>query len=274
MSSRGIWLIIIFVIWNRQSFAFRTLLLFPIYMTLWRFFESFNPKNSNIEHFDVKLFTIVILLSWLIFSLLKYKDQFIQDFCEFWNSKRNIGAAVLLISMPFLRDFWKYLPEGTGYYDLYFFQFGSYGFKDANGAFYYLFVKICFLIPILIFYFRTRDWIRYTFLSAVILYIYQIINLFGEDSGVVDEIEVVQSAPVLTLLAIFLVAIAQIVEHQSRVALFLETKYSKIKEAVGKRNLERQKFIEEYKKELHDSLNNLKGLKELKSKLEQELNSK
>lgn len=263
-------LLLFMVVWKNTLFYLKVLFSFPIYMVLWRLLSVLQPLDIQIEDFYFKIASAAIIILLLSIELNKEIDKKSLSF-KYIISPKKIFLLIVLTSLPFVLNLWKWFPIGTPSLQFLFFEIQHYGFVDANMALYSITYKICLLTPLLIYFFIEKRWWKYAFLSPMFLYINQFLNIFDPSITVLDELELAQSAPLLGMLAIFLILLAKASENQKRIKRFFDLIYNQVEEKVSKRFEARQHYIEEKRNKLKQSLEELVELEKLKSELEKEL---
>lgn len=77
-------------------------------------------------------------------------------------------------------------------------------------------MKLCALLPLCIWFLSATYWWRYAVLSPIILYTYQIWELFRNSSNEVDRYELIKSIPAIFILVGVLLFLSKIIKYQSK----------------------------------------------------------
>jgi hypothetical protein len=78
-------------------------------------------------------------------------------------------------------------------------------------------MKLCVLLPLCIWFLSATYWWRYAVLSPIILYTYQIWELFQNSSNEVDRYELIKSIPAILILVGVLLFLSKTLKYQSKI---------------------------------------------------------
>ncbi|WP_375324409.1 hypothetical protein [Flagellimonas sp. GZD32] len=98
--------------------------------------------------------------------------------------------AFLIVLIPILFYWYKYIPVGSQTYSFLGIEFGTNGFDDVSESFYYYFSKIVPLLALVIWFITSKDWWYYAILIPISMYSFQLFAVLTFESGIVDENEV------------------------------------------------------------------------------------
>lgn len=122
----------------------------------------------------------------------------------------EIISCFILLFIPALFYMEMLIPEGVQFYNLGWIKIGDFGFSDVNMFVWYLNLKLCVLIPLMVWFISCANWWRYSLLVPIILYTYQIWELFQNPSSIkVDQFELIKALPAI----LFVVGILYIFSH-------------------------------------------------------------
>ncbi len=117
---------------------------------------------------------------------------------------------VIIFIMYFL---YLLIPEGVMKIDLGLFYLKSYGFPDVHTLIWYMSVKLCVLIPLCIWFVTCPFWWKFSILSPIVLYAYQLWQAFQPENDTVDHYEYLSSLPYLLFLILLLYIISRTMKY-------------------------------------------------------------
>lgn len=121
----------------------------------------------------------------------------------------EIVSVILFLSTPILYNIFRYVPEDYVFY--------FYPMSEPNGrcisfsAFvYYMIMKWVPIISLTFWYITSNNWFRTVILIPLIIYTYQVHEILFGNSGKIDEVEYLQSLP-LVLIVLLLTYIVSVI---------------------------------------------------------------
>ncbi len=242
--------------------------LFPLYFAASKLFLLMFPQFIKSYRYAFYLVTIIPFILFFLRKLkespLFFKDSLIKIFFK-------ISICIILVFIPILHESSRFFPDNTSMIQFGFIKVFSYGFEDASMALFTILQKICFLLPILIYFFTKKTWERYIALVPIIIYSAQLVNIFNPNLSSLDEIEIYQTAKFTIPLLGILLLLAKANDHQERIKHWIESQYLEIESIQKKKLLKRQNLINSKRQDIVGA--NTKVLEKIKTELEQELKS-
>ena len=197
-----------------------------------------------------------------------------------FNWKIDAISVFLLVSTSFILHFHRIIPDGIEVYHTKWFTITSHGFNDISYYWYYMGMKLAFLIPLCVWFVTSRYWWRFAIFSPIILCTYQVWALYQNTSEQLDEYEYIKAFPTTCLLILFLLLLSHVVKYESRILDIYDGITKEIEVLIRKTantntdlstikndfNSIKQQHITEETAKTH-----LKELQKIKEKLEQQL---
>jgi magnesium-transporting ATPase (P-type) len=110
--------------------------------------------------------------------------------------KQGTLVALLLAIIPYLFSLYESVPRQKTW-STFLFTYDSKVWEDANLVMWILTSKAVPLFILLLWFFTNRHWWYHALLVPIVMYIYQIFNLFNEDQGNLDESQIIYLLPIM-----------------------------------------------------------------------------
>lgn len=117
-------------------------------------------------------------------------------------SKSLVGGsliATLIAITPYLFYLYESVPT-TRVWNTFLFSYDSMDWEDAQYGMWLLTTKAIPLLLLFIWFFTNRHWWYHTLLVPIVMYIYQIMGLFNQNTKFVDESQLIYLIPVMALI--------------------------------------------------------------------------
>ncbi len=266
----SIWVITLFI-YRETKRWFKLFLLFPLYLFSVKFFSALVPIFAAGLYWYT--FYLMLLPLFIVLFLKRFKESDRTKFRVTILHVNRILTSFLLIGVIFLHELWRFFPEGTESLHFFSFSLTANGFDDANQALYYYSQRICFLIPVVLFFLIEKKWIRYALLSPIIIYATQLFNgLYSPNLGL-DEIEIFQTLHFTVPLLLTLIFLAKIFDNQKKIEAWINAQYGVLEHAIKQKFQHKESIIKNTREKLKNKDLGLEGLEALKTRLEKEVNS-
>ena len=106
--------------------------------------------------------------------------------------------ATFLATTPYLFTLYESVPS-TKVWDTFLFTYDSKNWENSNLVFWIFSSKAIPLLLLIIWFFTNRHWWYHALLVPIIMYIYQIFVLFGEDQRNIDEFQLIYMLPIMAV---------------------------------------------------------------------------
>lgn len=107
--------------------------------------------------------------------------------------------ATLIAITPYLFYLYESVPD-TKVWNTFLFTYDSMSFNSANWAIWIFTGKAIPLLLLLIWFFTNKHWWYHTLLVPIVMYIYQIMGIFNENTAFVDESQLIYLIPVMAVI--------------------------------------------------------------------------
>jgi hypothetical protein len=260
--------LIFYLLYKTSSLSLKLFFLFPVYFSCHKILMAMSPdfmKSYWYVYYFILFIPFAILYAKLQNKLTNVKTT------ETGNLIFNYSAIILLVSIPILHELWRLYPENTKMIHFIFFDVYANGFVDANHALYAILHKVCFLIPICIYFLTQRNWIKYAVLFPILIYSAQLINILNPELTTLDEIEVFQTLPYTLPLLFALFVLSKANDNQEKIGFWLANQYRIVEGSLITKFSDKEVFINDKRQELAKSKLEMVDLEKIKTELEQEL---
>lgn len=118
------------------------------------------------------------------------------------DSKSIIGGSIiatLIAITPYLFYLYESVPD-TRVWDTFLFTYDSKSWESANAAMWVLTSKAIPLLLIFLWFFTNKHWWYHALLVPIAMYTYQIMGLFSENTGFIDESQLMYLIPVMAII--------------------------------------------------------------------------
>ncbi|MEM8509704.1 MAG: hypothetical protein AAF717_17865 [Bacteroidota bacterium] len=230
---------------------------------------------SILEEVRAVLFCTALTLTMLLVVIVAKKEKRKLWTFKFSKYKFDFSIALVLVSLPILDKISYFIPLGTLELNIWGYTLTARGFPDVYSLIACLFLKLFILIPLLLFFFETKRWWRYTLLPPILLAVFQIKTALNPNLEDVDAYEFLEASPFLFLILVLLLFLSNAAYYQSKMKQLYQGTYDRLELAIQKRFRQREVFLTKSKdkweamkneQELNDA-----ELLQLKQHLEQEL---
>ncbi|MEB8329184.1 hypothetical protein OO009_07435 [Flavobacteriaceae bacterium KMM 6897] len=110
----------------------------------------------------------------------------------------EIISSFILLFIPSLYFMEMLIPKGVQTYQLGWLEIHDFGFNDVNMFFWYVNLKLCVLLPLMIWFISCKNWWRYSILVPVILTTYQLWELVQNPTSTkADQFELLMALPAI-----------------------------------------------------------------------------
>ncbi len=110
--------------------------------------------------------------------------------------KKGALLAIIIASVPFLFSLHESIPSKK-IWSTFLFTYDSKVWEDANLVMWIFTGKAIPLLLLLIWFFTCRHWWHHALIVPIVMYTYQIFDLFNEDQGYFDEYQIVVLLPIM-----------------------------------------------------------------------------
>ena len=107
--------------------------------------------------------------------------------------------AIFLGISPYLFYLYEYAPREE-VWETTFFTYRSLGFKDVNTALWLVTGKAFPLTCLIVWFFTCRQWWYHALLVPIAMYTYQLVSILHEDSGSVDQFQLIYLIPIMAVI--------------------------------------------------------------------------
>lgn len=117
------------------------------------------------------------------------------------NTKLIFGSiiATLIAITPYLFYFYENVPERM-VWETFLFKYTSYGWQNANIAWWVYVGKIIPLFLLFIWFSTCRHWWYHALLVPISMYIFQLIMVVNDDSPFIDRFQLIYLIPIMALI--------------------------------------------------------------------------
>ena len=117
-------------------------------------------------------------------------------------SKSLIGGsliATLIAITPYLFYLYESVPT-TKVWDTFLFTYDSMAWDDAQYGMWLFITKSIPLLLLFIWFFTNKHWWYHTLLVPIVMYIYQIMGIFNQNTNSIDESQLIYLIPVMAII--------------------------------------------------------------------------
>lgn len=130
----------------------------------------------------------------------------------------EIISCLILLIIPLLFYTHSYIPRDAITYNFGWLKLNDFGFIRVSTFLLYLNLKICVVIPLMIWYISCQDWWRNALLVPIILYTYQIWEtLQNAESTVSDKFELVKALPAIIFILCLLLYLSYLIKYKYKI---------------------------------------------------------
>ena len=263
--------VLFFFVNRRYKYA----LLFLAYWFMYSImFYTFAELVSSESMVIIKNSCIVIVL--FLFSFYVYKERYnVSDALYGSFSYSDVFIALILVFIPILEKLNEsYTPQKA---ELFFwgYKIESGGWGTISTLFWFILLKLSFLVPLLVFFLTIKKWWRYVLLFPILLTIYQLRNGLNPGLEYVDEHEIFEAAPLLLMVLVLLLLLSRSAYYQTKTDQLFKRTVKNVEALVRARSKKQEHFLKSAKarftrlKSAKDP--NERELCNLKQRLEKEL---
>ncbi|MEM1336464.1 MAG: hypothetical protein AAGF96_01880 [Bacteroidota bacterium] len=183
--------------------------------------------------------------------------------------------AVPLIFLPFVERLIYRFPEEMNEINILGTTLSSYGFPNITALLDYLLLKLFLIVPVLLLFLEIRKWWRFALLVPILLTVFQMKTAFNPNMEFLDTFEILDAAPLLTLVVVLLLFLSNTAYYQSKIKQMYQRTYDRLELVIQKRFGQREAFLTKTKSkweamQKEPKLNDAELL-QLKQQLEQEI---
>lgn len=130
----------------------------------------------------------------------------------------EIISCFILLFIPSLYFMEMLIPKGVQTYQLGWLEINDFGFNDVNMFFWYVNLKLCVLLPLMIWFVSCRKWWRYSILVPIILTTSQLWELFQSPSASkLDQFELFKALPAILFIIGLLLLSSYFIKYRYRI---------------------------------------------------------
>lgn len=163
----------------------------------------------------------------------KLKGFVLHDKLRFQFQIFDIFILMVLMSTPIIFNIYSFIPGGEKLFKFLGLELGSYGFIDASTFVWYASRKLCVMIPCCLWFITCRHWWKYAVLGPISLSAFQLWEAFQNKSQLIDELEIFQALPFISLIIMVLLLISRAVNYQTKLLTMRDSINVEIDELVG-----------------------------------------
>lgn len=220
------------------------------------FYSEINARNN----FQLKYKHLYIQLNDYLFKLKLNKEHYAGHYylkklysvkqtiqLEFTNpssiNQKNknfrytfeIVSCIVLLIIPIFFYSHSYIPREAITYNFGWFNLHDFGFIRVSTFMLYLNLKVCVVIPLMIWYISCQNWWRNSLLAPIILYTYQIWETIkNADSTVSDKFELVKALPAIIFILTLLLYLSYLIKYRYKIIDVYELLNKEIENLVDK----------------------------------------
>jgi len=178
--------------------------------------KIFLDKNQNLMQniptsLKIKrLYSIKSVLSEKVFPLNTWENIVLFK-------KSDIFIIVILLLIPALYHLYSFVPEKEKILQIGVLTIYDHGFTDVHTFMWYMNLKICIILPLIVWFITCPYWWRYAILSPIVLFAHQLWEGFQDETISVDESQYFYSLPFILFLLLGLFFIFRTVKYQSKI---------------------------------------------------------
>lgn len=117
-------------------------------------------------------------------------------------ARKSLIIGSIIATFIALTPYFSYLYESVPdqrVWNTFLFSYDSHDWESANYAMWILTSKLLPLLLIFIWFFTCRHWWYHVLLVPIAMYIYQIIPIFNENIGYIDQFQLMHMVPVMAI---------------------------------------------------------------------------
>ncbi|GMN05305.1 hypothetical protein MTsPCn5_06930 [Croceitalea sp. MTPC5] len=247
-----------------------------IWYLFYNFLSSFFPSIP--EFFDQPHVVLVTLSGVIVWWIMQVLRGGISDSNQYHSTSlsKNVICALIIVLAFFIRVSNEFIPKTWLEVDLGFMVVGSFGFPSFELFLWGLGFKLGLLLPLIAWFFYEKKWWHYALLSPILVTVYQIRSIFNTETHIMDQYEILQALPLLTLIGLLLIALSKNAKDQYIGSTIYEGTKRRIEKMVLHQSQKEADDIEEVKRMFHKlkgerSTTEIDALKSLKKTLENKL---
>ncbi|WP_158979188.1 hypothetical protein [Cellulophaga sp. L1A9] len=230
-------------------------------------FESISNMHQNSLNFKIKNLQ----------SFLRYKNKSVLNLKERKESF-NLGLVIIILLSPFL-FFMHYLaPVDTSIIHIGSFQYET-KYLALRIFFYFFNTKLFNLIVLSVWFFTTRNILKYGIFFNVIIAVFQFVTVLDNTESRADESELITALPIMIPILLTFLLLHRVIKYKSKNDILNEEIEKEIQEVITQLNAVENKENElikallllRGKKNILDKEDYFSQLKALKSKLQNSL---
>jgi len=107
--------------------------------------------------------------------------------------------ATLIAATPYFFYLYESVPD-VKIWNTFLFTYDAMGWDSANFAMWVLTSKAVPLLLLFIWFFTNKHWWYHTLLVPIVMYIYQILGIFNENTEFIDESQLIYLIPVMAII--------------------------------------------------------------------------
>ncbi len=264
------------IFYTRSKGLIRHVLWFLMWYLAYRLCEEFFYGVEPLsKHYELLTVVFVSILNLITLRMQRFSISKAWTNLRCSSSIERFYALMILLAL-FLRLSYIIIPDTLIQMDLGFITIGSFGFPDFLSFMWTFGAKLGLLIPLLVWFFMERQWWKYALLSPILVTIYQIRSIFNTETHIMDQYEILQALPLLTLIGLLLISLSKNAKDQYiGSTIYIETK-RRIEKMLLHQSQKEADDIEEVRRMFHKlkgerSTMEIEDLKALKKTLENKL---
>ncbi len=193
------------------------------YKEICKRYEEIRSRKLEFDenNYSYKLYYIRTVLKKKISKFESISSRIINE--RYSKTCNFLGVIVLLIPLLFYSN--NLVPVGLKKVTFLGISSGANGFHDINTFYWFLLLKICIIIPLIIWFVTTSYWWKYAILSPIILFTYQL----WEATLDITDLDSYSNIKILPLIIFVLVLVLMLAKLTRYIARIMEL-YSEINE--------------------------------------------
>ena len=173
-------------------------------------------KNRKLEfdesNYSYKLYHIRTLLKQKISKFESISSRLINK--RYSRVNNCLGVIVLLIPILFYSN--NLVPQGLKKTVVLGISIDDNGFQDINTYYWFLLLKLCIVIPLIIWFVTTKYWWKYAILSPIILFTYQLWEA-TLDTTDLDSYGNIRILPLMIFVLVFVLMLAKLTKYRAKI---------------------------------------------------------
>ena len=171
-----------------------------------------HKREVNEDDYPYKLYHIKTLLKQKISKFESITSRIVDE----KHKKFNLVLGLIILFIPALFYSNTLIPKGLKEITYLGITIDDNGFQDVNTFYWFLLLKLCIILPLIIWFVTTKYWWKYSILSPIILFSYQFweANL---DTTELDSYGNIKILPLIIFVLLFVLMLAKLTKYRARI---------------------------------------------------------